>query len=127
MFASRRKDRGKYNGAAHLRFIERVAGLSPDRPDGWRGERRCVIVEDTYSVHHSETVEAQAAGAEGFFLPPYRPDLNLIEPLWRRGKYQDLRERSYTRDAALQQAVDAALPQRAKRYRKSTTDSNRPA
>lgn len=132
VFESRRKDQGKYDAVAHLRFVARLAGLPSDRPEDWRRERRCVIVMDNYSVHHSKVVNAQipalaAAGVEFFFLSPYSPDLNEIEPVWRQVKYQDLPERSYTTDQALQQAVDAALNDRTDRYRKSTTDSHRPA
>jgi transposase len=89
-------------------------------------------VEDNYSVHHSKLVNQQvaalaAAGVEFFFLSPYSPDLNRIEPVWRQVKYQDLPDRSYLTAEALQQAVDAALTARAERYRKSTMDSHRPA
>lgn len=133
VFESRRsKDQGKYDGAAHLRFVERVAGLAPERPEGWRRERRCVIVLDNYSVHHCKLVKEQipglaVAGVEFFFLPPYSPELNEIEPQWRQVKYQDLPDRSHATDEALQQAVDAALTARAERRRKPTTDSGRPA
>jgi hypothetical protein len=133
VFESRRnKDQGKYDGAAHLRFVERVAGLPTERPDEWRRSRRCVIVLDNYSVHHCKVVNEQvpaleAAGVEFFFLPPYSPDLNEIEPQWRPVQYHDLPDRSHTTAEALQQAVDAALTARAERSPKSTTDSGRPA
>jgi transposase len=89
-------------------------------------------VEDNYSVHHSKLVKEEmpalaAAGVEFFFLSPYSPDLNEIEPVWRQVKYQELPERSYLSAEALQQAVEAALTDRAERYRKSTTLSLRSA
>lgn len=132
LFESRRQDQGRYDALTHLRFVERIAGLPSHRPEGWRRERRCVIVEDNYSVHHSKLVNEEmpalaAAGVEFFFLSPYSPDLNEIEPVWRQVKYQEMPERSYLSAEALQQAVEAALTDRAERYRKSTTLSLRPA
>jgi transposase len=108
-------------------------GKLPDPlPQDWRRERPCVVVVDNYSVHHSQVVKSQlpvleAAGVRCFFLPPYSPELNEIEPLWRQVKYQDLPDRSYTTALALQNAVDAALDQRAKAYRKTTTLLHRTA
>ncbi len=80
--------------------------------------RPCVIALDNYSVHHAAAVkEAMPALAEAgvtfFFLPPYSPELNPIELVWRQVKYQDMPERSYATDTALQTAVTAALTHRA--------------
>jgi len=49
-----------------------------------------------------------------YFLPPYSPELNAIEPLWRQVKYQELPERSHTSAEALQAAVEQALGARAR-------------
>jgi hypothetical protein len=49
-----------------------------------------------------------------YFLPPYCPELNAIEALWRQVKYQDLPERSHTSAEALQAAVEQALGARAR-------------
>ena len=132
VFESRRTDQGKYDAAAHLRFLARLGGLPQPLPPGWRRERPCVVVLDNYSVHHSRAVKEQlpaleAAGVRCFFLPPYSPELNEIEPLWRQVKYQDLPDRSHTTAQALQEAVEAALSKRAEQYRKPTTDLPRPA
>lgn len=37
----------------------------------------------------------KAAGVGFFFLPPYSPELNMVEPLWRQIKHQDIPYRSY--------------------------------
>lgn len=132
VFETRRTDQGKYDAAAHVRFLSRLGGLPDPLPPDWRRERPCVVVLDNYSVHHSQRVKAQipaleAAGVRCFFLPPYSPELNEIEPMWRQVKYQDLPDRSHTTAHALQQAVETALTNRAMSYHKTTTDSHRSA
>jgi transposase len=52
-----------------------------------------VIVMDNASIHKSNDFEAQQEAwkkqnVELFFLPPYSPELNLIEILWRFIKYE---------------------------------------
>jgi hypothetical protein len=111
---------GKLDSAAFLAFVWRdVGGLTTplgDVPAGFRRARRCVIVLDNYSVHHSQAVKdalpaLTAAGIELFYLPPYSPELNLIEGLWRHVKHEELPVRSHTTAQALQAAVDQALDQ----------------
>src|SRR3990172_9197933 len=133
VFESRRQDQGKYDASAHLRFVcEVVAGLPPAVSGEYRRSRPCVVVLDNYSVHHSQPVKdrtpfLETAGVKLFYLPPYSPELNEIEPLWRQVKYQDLPERSHTTAASLQAAVDAALAKRAKQLRESQTNLCRSA
>ncbi len=55
-------------------------------------------------------------------LPPYSPELNAIEPLWRHVKYDELQVRSYTTAEALKAAVDEALDRHAATLQGSTTD-----
>lgn len=120
VFETRRADQGTYDAAAHLRFVrEAVAGLAPAAPPGACAARPCVVVRDNYAVHRSRVVTDQlpaleTQGVRFFFLPPYSPELNVIESLWRQVKYQDLPERSYTTAVALQTAVEQALGQRAR-------------
>lgn len=80
---------GKIDSVAFLEFLWRdVAGLpaAPDRlPPGYHRGRPCVIVLDNYSVHRSAAVKEvlpalAAAGITCFYLPPYSPELNAIEP-----------------------------------------------
>lgn len=73
-----------------------------------------VVVLDNASIHISHLVkEAQPAlAAEGirlFYLPPYSPKLNAIEPYFGGVKYHDLPERRYLSLAELAQAVDQAF------------------
>jgi hypothetical protein len=113
---------GKLDGAAFLEFVWRdVAGLPapPEAlPPDHRRARPCVIVLDNYSVHRSQLIKAAvpalaAAGVTFFYLPPYSPELNAIEPLWRHVKYEDLPVRSYPTGDGLKAAVDEALTKRA--------------
>jgi transposase len=116
---TRRREQGRYDAAAHLRFVrEGVAGLPAEPPVGYRRERPCVLVVDNYSVHRAQAIQEQlptlaALGVHFYFLPSYSPELNAIEPFWRQVKYQELPERSHPTGEALQAAVEAALHTRA--------------
>jgi hypothetical protein len=116
---TRRREQGRYDAAAHLRFVcEGVAGLPAAPPPGYRRARPCIIALDNSSVHRAQAVQAALpALAEHdvhcYFLPPYGPELNAIEPLWRQVKYQDLPVRSQPTAEALQAAVEPALRDRA--------------
>jgi transposase len=89
------------DSAAFLQFVvQAVAGLP--------------IVLDNYSVHRAKPVQTAlpalaAAGVCFFYLPPYSPELNAIEPLWGQIKHHDLQERSHMELASLQAAVEGAL------------------
>lgn len=125
VFETRRKTEGRYDAAAHLAFVRRVAETAA-------GARPCVVVLDNYSVHHSQVVKAAlpaltAAGVRFCHLPPYSPELNPIETVWRHAKHHDLPERSHATDTALQIAVEAALTARAQRLSESTHNLSRPA
>ena len=118
-YETRRKAEGRYDAAAHLAFVDRLAA------DGARGARPRVVVLDNYSVHHSQTVKAATPGLaeRGIhfcFLPAYSPELNPIEPLWKQVKYHDLPERSHPTDVALQAAVETALADRAQKPAEAT-------
>ncbi len=91
-----------------------------------------MVVLDTYSVHHSQTVKADtpalaASDVHFCFLPPYSPEFNPIESLWRHHKDHDLPDRSHPTDTALHVAVDAALTHRANRLHQSTMNFSRTA
>lgn len=120
----------KIDSAAFLQFVaQRVAGLPApldDLPADYRRDRPCVIVLDNYSVHHAKVVQAAlptlaTADIHFFYLPPYAPELNAIESLWRQIKHHDLQDRSYTDLSSLQAAVEAALAQHADDLVHSTT------
>jgi transposase len=130
---SRLAGEGKLDGAAFLDFVCRrlaglpggAAGLAALPPDA-RRERPCTVVLDNYGVHHSKPIKAAlprlaALGLSFYYLPPYSPKLNRIEPEWHALKYDRLPERSFTTGPALQAAVDAALQARAAELHNSRT------
>jgi transposase len=122
---------GKVGSAAVLDFIcRRVAELPappPELPAGYRRARPCVIVLDNASAHVSKAVTTAlpalaAAGVTLYYLPPYSPELNRIENLWRQTKYQALPVRSYRSLDALRAAVEDALHDHANHLRDDTTN-----
>jgi hypothetical protein len=89
-----------------------------------------VVVLDNAALHTSKIIRAARAdlGRRGiylYFLPPYSPELNEIEPVFRQVKYHEMPQRSYTTRLGLREAVEAGFtgygrrlrPKRAKRLR----------
>ncbi len=75
-----------------------------------------IIVLDNGSIHRSREVRAVFPNlwAQGvylyfYFLPPYSPELNAIEPVFRVIKHVHLPERRYATLPALIDAVDTAF------------------
>jgi hypothetical protein len=113
---------GKLDSAAFLAFVGReVAGLPAppaELPPGYRRPRPCAVVQDNYAVHRSKEVQAaipdlERVGVGFYYLPPYSPELNRIEPLWRHVKHEELPVRSYRTLDDLRAAVTDALNQHA--------------
>jgi hypothetical protein len=113
---------GKLDSAAFLEFVWREVAALPappeDLPPGFRRARPCALVLDNYSVHRSAAVKAVApalarAGVGLYYLPPYSPELNRIEEVWRHVKYEELPTRSYRTLDALRTAVTDAFHHRA--------------
>lgn len=74
----------------------------------------CLVVLDNASVQTSALFQAQrarweAAGLYLLLLPPYCPELNLIEILWRKLKYEWLPLSAYQSFQDLQDALDKVL------------------
>ena len=73
-----------------------------------------VIVLDNASLHRGANVDRALPDLRKrnvylYYLPPYAPELNAIEPLFRAVKHLDLPERRYATVADLETAVDAAF------------------
>ena len=70
-----------------------------------------VVVMDNLSSHKVKGVREKivAAGAELLYLPPYSPDLNLIEKAWSKLKQLLRSARARTKEA-LDQAITELLP-----------------
>jgi putative transposase len=73
-----------------------------------------ILVPDNASLHRNADVrralpDLRAHNVYLYYLPPYSPELNAVEPVFRAVKHLDLPERRYATAAALEAAVDAAF------------------
>jgi transposase len=84
-------------------------------------QQPCVVILDNASVHTSKAFLAARENWCGYgvlvhYLPPYSPELNWIEILWRNIKYQWLSFDAYLSYAHLKAAVLEILAQVGKKY-----------
>ncbi len=91
-----------------------------------------VVVLDNASLHTSKVVRGArqslaAAGVYLYFLPPYSPELNEIEPVFRQVKYQEIPVRSHTTRAGLREAVDCGFDSYRRQLRRKSPGQLRPA
>jgi hypothetical protein len=73
-----------------------------------------VVVLDNGSIHRNREVQAargslREQGIVLYYLPPYSPELNAIEPLFGVVKQYELPERTYPTITGLREAVDGAF------------------
>ena len=73
-----------------------------------------VVVLDNASLHTSRVIREARAGlaAAGIYLyslPPYAPELDEIEPVFRQVKYQGMPQRSHTSREGLRAAVETGF------------------
>lgn len=72
-------EEGMYDAATFLRFLERILR---EYPTG-----KIVMVLDNARVHHAKLIqpflEENWERLEFIFLPPYSPQLNLMEGVWK--------------------------------------------
>jgi putative transposase len=70
-----------------------------------------VVVLDNAGLHTSKLIrqarpELSSSGIYLDFLPPYSPELNEIEPVFRQVKYQEIPQRSHTTRVGLRESVE---------------------
>lgn len=87
-----------------------------------RMKRPALIVLDNAPIHTSKEVKAQIQRWEDqglylLFLPPYCPELNLIEILWRKIKYEWLPFSAYQSFKDLSEALNEVLKGVGSKYR----------
>ena len=74
-------------------------------------ERKIYLVVDGHSIHKAGKVQKHLAALDGqitlFFLPPYSPDLNADEWVWKQVKQRIARQRVRTRDDLKRVALSA--------------------
>ena len=95
---------GSFLAEEFVRFLHRMPVLPVPR----------VVVLDNGSLHKNATVRAAmpelwAKRIYLYYLPPYSPELNEIEPIFRQLKHNEMPERSYRTIADLAEAVDRGL------------------
>ncbi|MFD9910529.1 transposase [Streptomyces sp. NPDC059063] len=92
----------------------------------WERHRPCTVVLDNASAHVAEAFKGRRQlakiGVELFYLPPYSPELNDIELVWRQAKYQDYPQRAQTSTDAIGEAVDQAMTRQRDRIRQPATN-----
>lgn len=76
--------------------------------------QRTAIVIDNATVHHSDEFhdkieEWKEQDIHIFYLPRYSPNLNIIETLWRKIKYEWLKPKDYLNLKTLEAAIDNIL------------------
>lgn len=85
-------------------------------------EKETWVVIDNAPTHISEEFEDELErwakhGLPIYFLPAYCPELNLIEHLWRKIKYEWLPLSAFESNKAFTQALDNVLSQVGSKYR----------
>jgi transposase len=91
-----------------------------------------VVVLDNAGLHTSRVIrQARRALSEAgiylYFLPPYSPELNDIEPVFRQVKYHEIPERSHTTRLGLREAVEEGFSGYARQLRPKRIERLRPA
>ncbi len=91
-----------------------------------------VVVLDNASFHTSKVIRAARkgltdAGIYLYFLPPYSPELNRIEPVFRQVKHQEIPQRSYTTRSGLREAVETGFTNYGRKLRPKSQRELRPA
>lgn len=76
-----RREQGRFNGETFLQFLQSLRRVAV------RARRQVVVITDNAKYHHAALHRAwreQHAGRFALdFLPPYSPDLNPIERVWK--------------------------------------------
>ena len=72
-------------------------------------DKAIVIVPDNARYQHCHAVisMAESLGIRLLFLPPYSPNLNIIERLWKFNKKQILYTKYYDKPQAFHQAIES--------------------
>jgi putative transposase len=91
-----------------------------------------VVVLDNASIHTSKVIRRARKGLADsgiylYFLPPYSPELNLIEPLFRQVKHQEIPQRSFSTRSGLREAVAGGFTNYGRRLRPKIPKELRPA
>jgi transposase len=91
-----------------------------------------VVVLDNAGVRTSKVIRAARKGLADrgiylYYLPPYSPELNQIEPVFRQVKYQEIPERSHTTRIGLRVSVERGFGNYGRKLSRKYPKELRPA
>ena len=91
-----------------------------------------VVVLDNASLHISKVTKAARPGLAKlgiylYYLPPYSPELNEIEAVFKQVKHHEIPQRSHTSKAELRASVEQGFDSYAKKLRQKRDKQLRPA
>jgi transposase len=91
-----------------------------------------VVVLDNASLHISKVTKAARPGLAQlgiylYYLPPYSPELNEIEAVFKQVKHHEMPQRSYTSKAELREAVEQGFNRYRLKLRPKPCNQLRPA
>lgn len=99
-----RREPGKFNALTCWEFLKEFCALSTRR------ERRVVVIADNARYHHARLhKEWRQQEAQRFtldFLPPYSPELNPIERVWKLTRRLGVHDRYFPRLEGVARAVE---------------------
>jgi transposase len=77
-----------FNAVSFQKFLEKIVIEATVRVNDDGRKRKILVVLDNARYHHAKIIqpwlEEMKDVIELFFLPPYSPDLNAIEMLWKK-------------------------------------------
>jgi len=91
-----------------------------------------VVVLDNAGIHTSKAVKAARPGLAKrgiylYYLPPYSPELNRIEPVFKQVKHHEIPKRSHDSKEELKESVEQGFDSYAKKLRRKRDTELRPA
>jgi transposase len=100
-----RQEKDKFNGESFHEFLKQLYKVSASK------ERRVCVIIDNARYHHAKLHKAwRDERAESFaldFLPPYSPDLNPIERVWKLTRRLRLHNQYFSTLDSVIQAIEA--------------------
>jgi transposase len=99
-----RREAGSFDAATCHAFLRQLRDATR------RGRRKVVVIADNAAYHHARLHRSwRAAHAKSFgiyFLPPYSPQLNPIERVWKPTRRRCLHNRYFSQLDAVTDAVE---------------------
>jgi len=92
-------------------------------------QKQTVVMLDNASIHKAKIIQQQLKfwakrGLYIFYLPPYSPQLNIAETLWRKIKKEQIDPLDYRNKETLFYAVNRCLAQLGKSWKINFSDFN---